>query len=295
MGSSGAMDGSHTAAQALDENEGSKWVSHCLACGPDEAWIGVDFGYQVSIGCVYLVQSSATMQQCAQIALEFSETGAYWTERYRYGFGTHALTEREKLQADLDTVSNDEDLWTGDRKAPIWRLVCDVELMKQWGVFELTFFDDPDCSSRLRGGIETFLHSLSASHPVENAFDSRPYTLWKTGCGKCDGDAKECLPCRAGKTYLGAKFKRLVHVMCVKLHQVEIGQGGCKTVSLQFSMTGDEGSWKRRQTFKRVGVHSYLLASQTKGEDTGAGSFSHSFMLLQCWITLLITSWIFKA
>lgn len=216
-----------------------------------------------------LVQHESTIQQCPRIILEYSDDGIDWIERYRYGFGSYSLSSEEELEADIDQRMTDEDLRPPMRLARYWRIVCNQELLWQWGIIELDFYDDVECTRSLRRSKQSILHSRGSAWPPDNAFDWREDTLWKTGCGKCYPGTK-CEPCEKAKAYLGLEFKKLVVVRCVKLIQLDEGDGNCPEVRLQFSSTGLGNDWFIRDTFENVPQFAFLRPYQTATDVGGA-------------------------
>jgi len=256
--SSGSYSASYPESAAFDENRDTFWVSDCQHCTPSRAWIGIDFGSQVSVSCVKLVQHESTIQQCTRLILQYSDDALFWNERHRYGFGGYSLKAEEELVSEIDIQENDEDLFPPQRQALWWRVTCMDTLQHQWGIFELDFYDDAECTNSLRRGKKSIVHSRGSSWLPENAFDYREDTLWLTGCGRCYNDGTDCDPCDKGKAYLGVEFKKLVIVKCLKIQQMQPGQGGCATIRLQFSTTGIGTNWLIRDTFEEVGPFAYL-------------------------------------
>jgi len=261
--SSGTYHPEHPTINAFDGDLVTSWGSQCSTCPPGAAWIGVDFGEEVAVSCVLLEQDERTMQQCPQMVLEYSDDGILWIERYRYGYGSHVIRASEQLQPDLDSRLNDEiDLAPFQRSAVYWRLSCQVELKRQWGVFELEFFDDEECTNSMRSGISELYTSLSASFKAENAFDGMEHTMWKPKCGRCGNADISCDPCDIGEAFIGAKFAQPVLVNCIKISQLEPGIGSCPKIQVQFSTSGAEGSWVVRSNFLDTPAFEYLVLAQ---------------------------------
>lgn len=288
--SSGSYDASHPERHAFDGNAGTFWMSDCRKCRANGAWIGIDFGRQLRVACVRLHQHESTINQCQRVILEYSDDGTKWKERYRYGFGDYSLHSDEELTGKLDDENSDSELRPPKRMANWWRVVCDVTLEPRWGIYELDFYDDEACTSSLRRGIKSIVHSRGSTWSAENALDWRPETLWKTGCGSpCNGGV--CKKCNRGKTYLGVQFEKLVIVRCVKLHQLEgkdellPGGGLCPKIILQFSLTGGGNEWLMRDTFEEVPKFAYLKPYQTP---TDVGFAPRKQALGTYWAFLLV-------
>jgi len=284
--SSGSYDGQNSEANAFDSNPNTMWMSDCQFCRPNQAWIGIDFGSQIRVACVRLVQHPNTVQQCTRLILEYSDDAIFWKERSRYGFGAYTLNAEEDLTADIDSLVSDEDLFPPERKAVFWRMACVETLRHQWGIFELDFYDDEECKNSLRRSTKDIVHSRSSSWAPRNAFDYQSETLWLSGCGRCYNDGTECDPCNQGKAYLGLEFKKTTIVKCVKIQQLDPDHGGCSKIRLQFSMTGIGTDWKIRDTFEDVGPFAYLKPYQT-ATDVGHAATQHPLGLCGIAIGLL--------
>jgi hypothetical protein len=254
--SSGAAYTSHPPASAFDGNAETFFVSQCFYCKSREAWIGIDFGRQITIPCVKIVQHESTMKRCPRLILEYSDDSSKWVERARYGFGPYSLRATEKLTPDIDATKSDSELRPPKRMAQFWRISCMETLQHQWGIYEVDFYDEIQCGRSLKHGVKKIVHSRSGDWPVENAFDSNTDTIWKSGCGLTPENY-----CRKGAAYIGMEFRTLVRVNCVKIHQFEAGDGDCKTIFLQFSTTGglSAGEWLIRDKFENVGRFQYLV------------------------------------
>lgn len=274
--SSGSYSGEYPESNAFDANPDTLWMSDCQHCPSSKAWIGIDFGFQTSVSCVKLAQHESTIQQCTRLILEYSDEGDTWTERHRYGFGGYSLKAEEELVSEIDIQQNDEELFPPQRMALWWRVSCMETLDHQWGIFELDFYDDVECTNSLRRAQKSIVHSRGSSWLPENAFDYREDTLWLTGCGRCIGT--DCDPCDKGKAYLGVEFQKLVIVKCVKIRQLEPDQGGCSTIRLQFSTSGIGTTWLIRDTFEEVGPFAYLKPYGDLTDDI-SGSLQHGIAM----------------
>lgn len=280
---SGTHSSTHPAYNAFDSDGATFWGAMCQRCPAEAAWIGVDFGKRVKVLCVRIVQSNSALQQCSQVALEYSEDGALWIQQHRYGFGQHALGREAVLTPDRDALLDGEWVPPEKRLASGWRLLCNVPLELQWGVYELVFFDDVGCTRNLRLGIKHMSVPVESIWPVENAFDGQEHTLWKTKCGDCDAgdgavrreeESARCI-CKRGDAYLGVEFNTPVAVKCAKIIQLDEGLGLCPEFTLQMrSAYGEEGAWVQRDVWKNVGRFEYLVAA--KAEEDGADVSSDS-------------------
>lgn len=287
--SSGTFDSTHPMLHAFDGNSATFWASQCLSCTPGAAWLGVDFGVPVKVACVRLIQDIRTFQRCTQLVLQYSNDGVLWIERYRYGFGTHVIGVDEKLQVDTDVrVRDTTDLSPLHRSTLFWRIACATALKVQWGIYELNFYDDATCRKSVRQGIARYVQVAPSSYPVENAFDGKEHTLWKSKCGRCDGDSP-CTKCARSEAYIGAVFSVPVNVMCIRVHQAELGM--CPDIHLEFSMTGSEESWTTKSIFKDAPADAVLPATKGVGpESDRAWRRSSYFMTMGlAWFLILGT------
>jgi len=280
--SSGTTDMEHPAYNAFDGDENTYWGSMCKSCAPGAAWVGVDFGRPVRVLCLNVMQSELGLSQCPQLILQYSDDGAFWIEHQRFGFGKHAVGAEAMLQQGRDADLDDVFMRPEERSASLWRLVCNVPLSVQWGVYELAFFDDWECGNNLRAGMKRIIHGIESIWPFENAFDGREHTLWKSKCGNCDavdeddlGDGPRTCMCDLGDAFLGIEFLAPVMVRCVKLMQLETDMGACPELQLQLKSGAEEGIWVQRELFEDVGGFAYLVPRRRPGEEDASEASPH--------------------
>lgn len=65
------------AARAVDGYTWTEWRAQCYQCGPEQAWLGINFSTPVSVFCMHIWQWDQTSYQTRQVALQYlhNETG----------------------------------------------------------------------------------------------------------------------------------------------------------------------------------------------------------------------------
>lgn len=276
--SSGGYGSDYPVINAFDSDDATMWGSACNGCAPRAAWLGVDFGVPLKVLCVKLEQSSRSVSQCGRLALEYSDDAVRWLASSYYGFGTHVLRAQEVLTSDIDTRLDDSDLLPSERAAPFWRLVCNTELSTPWGIFDLEFFDEGECSRTLRPAIKRMILNVASNFPAENAVDGVASTMWMSKCGRCVAGEAFCTPCAAGEAWIGVEFSQPVLLGCIRISQLEPGKGACPSIELQFSTTAGKDSWLPRDTFYNTQGFAHLIPRvitlEGEGRDQVAGAAS---------------------
>lgn len=255
-GSSGTQYAHSPALNAFDGDESSRWISSCHGCKPREAWLSLQFPDPVVVRCVRVLQHPRTAQQCPTLSLEYSDDGVVWTERYQYGATGFTVGEDARLEATLDEDFSLQDVFAEERFAYMWRIACMEAVDFPWKVREFDFYDNEECSSSLRGAVDSVLHAASSSWPAENAYDQNEFTIWTTKCGQCSGSEDPFCACRPGEAYVGLRFLRRVRPRCFRILQLEEGKGLCGQLAIHFSDDTDPdqvADWTLRRSFDDVG------------------------------------------
>lgn len=265
--SSGSMYSHKPASSAFDDDMSTSWVSQCLHCRPGEAWLSLRFYQRVKIRCVHLMQDAKLLGQCPKFKLQYSDDAQLWLDSYHFGFNGLPIGGDMKLRAELDERSA-KDVELPERFGQYWRMMCLSEMDKQWGVYEIEFFDNEECTSPLRAAANGILSSHSSSWPNSNVYDQSEYTIWKSKCGQCQTSTASTLlscKCAKGDAYIGIKYNRPVVVRCAKIIQLDAGAGSCDVINLQFS-DFPEGPWTTRQKFRDVeGISALVTSMDVKG------------------------------
>eukprot|EP00930_Biecheleria_cincta_P031200 TRINITY_DN21657_c0_g1_i1.p1 TRINITY_DN21657_c0_g1~~TRINITY_DN21657_c0_g1_i1.p1 ORF type:complete len:893 (+),score=128.15 TRINITY_DN21657_c0_g1_i1:108-2786(+) len=278
VSSSGSMYSNLPAINAFDGDTSTPWISQCRNCQTGEAWLSVRFAEKLTIRCVHLIQDSKLMGQCPKLTLQYSDDSRLWLDGSRYGFNGLPVGEDTMLQAELDERSA-QDVELHLRFAKHWRIACMLEMDRQWGVYEIEFYDNKECNSPLRSAADGILSSHSSSWPNTNAYDQSEYTIWKTNCGQCDSSTTLSCKCAKGEAYLGIKYIRPVVVKCVRIIQLEAGPGSCPSISVQLSDLPD-GPWIMRQEFQGVeGISAMPMSEDVKGSNGADESTSEAHEL----------------
>lgn len=284
--SSGSMYSHKPASHAFDNDMSTSWVSQCRDCRPGEAWLSLKFYEKVTIRCVHLMQDLKLKGQCPKFMLQYSDDAQLWLDSYRFGFNGLPIGGDTKLQAELDERSV-KDVELPVRFAQYWRMMCVSEMDRQWGVYEIEFFDNEECTSPLRAAANGILSSHSSSWPNSNVYDQSEHTIWKSKCGQCETSTLLSCKCAKGEAYIGIKYSRPVIVRCARIIQLDAGPGSCDVITLQFS-DFPHGPWITRQQFRNVeGISAMATSEDVKG-NSASDETSNAYGLSQGAATVIL-------
>jgi hypothetical protein len=240
------QDGGHNyAAMAFDQDRVTRWTADCKntteqsigryivpvdnVCKPSEAWIGIDADVPTSVTCFRIIQSGRRNLQASKLALSMWN-GEEWEVQGRYaGFGGESWNRRP---APPDTLWRISLVQQKTELCPSHGRGMD---MRSWGVSEIEFFADDECSIKLPGiadGANVIVsgtrepnvatRSQQPQFDPNFAFDGDIKTYWAAQCGNIAGS--DATACADGFEWIGLDFSAVAggqprDVRCFKIHQ----------------------------------------------------------------------------
>lgn len=235
--------------KAFDKDILTFWEAHCIngVCSAGEAWLGLDLdGIGRIVRCIRIKQSGVRTQSVRSMTLAAWTGNSFEPQSEFHGIGGDTWNRRPVPPDTMWRVGYAE------RSEKVCVGAQERGWHRSWGVSEVKFFADDDCSQQLPGpdedGVdvvasgtrEAGIAPLSGTGP-HLAFDGKDATTWTAQCG-AGSRANEEADCRAGLEWVGLDFSRKfeglpVTVRCVKLTQSRSSASDCcdpaKTVTLE--------------------------------------------------------------
>jgi len=237
----------HGPHKAFDKDPNTQWLSQCFAiperlepigvpsppvgCHPRQAWIGLDLGIKPQVvRCVRLLQAGYRRMQSSTVALSKWD-GNNWKQVEEYsGLGGSTWHQRP---AGPNTM---------------WRVVHTAAVEKQcrgqlsrnnnrlWGVAELQFFSDQDCSVPIIGGVPIVSGTVEAYRPTimddtsydaSRAIDGDQDTVWAANC-HYGWDFYNVSRVDCNDEWLGVNYGSVaVEVRCMRIMQSRLESSTC--------------------------------------------------------------------
>mmetsp|Transcript_21889 Transcript_21889/g.55152 ORF Transcript_21889/g.55152 Transcript_21889/m.55152 type:complete len:2190 (+) Transcript_21889:411-6980(+) len=242
----------------------SYWRSWCGPCNPREAYIGVDFGYvRRQVKCMRIFQSPAIRRQSPIIDLRYWDGKEFVLDNQKryYSVGGGSWNRRPAASNSQFRLR-----WVQTRPA---NKKCDPgrpRPPRSWGVSEVEFFSDDDCSAKIplenngreageinnnigkrdrnmvatvvSGGYRQLEAAASVSydfHPL-NAADGDLTTLWAADCQtRRNGRINDTAMC-SERDWVGFDFGAPKTVKCIKILQARNEQNECCDPAFRLSM-----------------------------------------------------------
>jgi len=243
---------------AFDGDIATTWMSQCskvaigvlprdvnmpaLGCRPGEAWIGLDFGTRVhEVRCLRLYQVGYREMQSLSVNLSYWD-GTHWEAVWTLnGLGGSAWDQRPAAANTMWRVVNKQPRNINKR----CRGQASRNLRRPWGIAELEFYLDDDCTRPARpgvaissGAVENFRIASSdlANYSTAGAADGDIETVWAANCHLGFSEPNRSrVSCE--NEWVGIDFHgSAVEVRCMRVMQSRMESPTCCDVSHELEL-----------------------------------------------------------